>query len=453
MAAVARRLRRALLLPAGAALAAYGAGVALELRPSTIAVLLGFSSAAAGLLIARRAERRFLDPLDALCRRVEEGTGLSQLERPATDDLVPLARGVQRLAGRCEEQLDTLEAERDHLRRLLERMSEGVLVVGTDGRAALVNGAFRRLFQVRGEPLGRAPLELVRLPELARVVERALGGSGEESFEVEVELADRRTLVLAGAALGRDEGALVVVRDTTAFTRLARMRREFVANVSHELKTPLAAIRGYVETLRDGALDDRPTAERFLSRVLAQCRRLQALLDDLLTLSRLESVETPLAMARVDLEAVAGRALDLVSELAREKDVRFVVEAADPPPVLGHAESLERLLVNLLDNGVKYNQPGGTVRLRLGRDLEGAKIEVEDTGIGIPTDALPRLFERFYRVDKGRSRDEGGTGLGLAIVKHIVSAHGGRVEVESREGVGSTFRVVLPAAKGPSAGG
>ncbi len=446
MAAVARRLRRALLLPAGAALAAYGTGLALGLAPLATAVLLTFVTAGAGLLVARRFDRRFLSPLGALTRQIQLGMELRQLEMPETDDLVPLARGAQQLASRSAERRETLEAERDHLRRLLERMSEGVLVVGADGRAALVNGAFRRIFNVRGEPVGRAPLELVRLPELARVVERALTDSGEDSFEVEVELPGRRTLVLAGAALGRDEGALVVVRDTSAFTRLARMRREFVANVSHELKTPLAAIRGYVETLRDGALDDRPTAERFLVRVLAQCRRLQALLDDLLTLSRLESVEAPLPMARVDLEAVAGRSLDLVSEVAREKDVRFVVEASDPPPVLGHAESLERLLVNLLDNGVKYNRPGGTVRLRLGRDADGASIEVEDTGIGIPTDALPRLFERFYRVDKGRSREEGGTGLGLAIVKHIVQAHGGRVEVESREGVGSTFRVVLPAA-------
>jgi two-component system phosphate regulon sensor histidine kinase PhoR len=213
------------------------------------------------------------------------------------------------------------------------------------------------------------------------------------------------------------------------------MRRDFVANVSHELKTPLAAIRGYAETLRDGALREEETARRFTDRLLWQCRRLQVLLDDLLTLSRLESVGPALEREPVDLAALAQRALEVLAAAAREKPL---------PRLPGDANGIERLLLNLLDNAIKYNRPGGEVLLRLARRGGYAVVEVGDTGIGIPPESLGRIFERFYRVDKGRAREEGGSGLGLAIVKHLAQSHGGRVEVESRVGRGTTFRVYLP---------
>jgi two-component system phosphate regulon sensor histidine kinase PhoR len=242
---------------------------------------------------------------------------------------------------------------------------------------------------------------------------------------------------------------VVVARDTTELARLMEMRRDFVANVSHELKTPLSAIRGYAETLRDGALAEPATAARFTERILRQCRRLQALLDDLLTLSRLESLERTPPHEPVDLAAIVHRAVDLMSSAAGEKQVALsLAEPGGPrpplPPVLGDAEGLERLVVNLLDNAVKYNRPGGEVAVRLAEEDGRALLEVADTGIGIPQEALLRIFERFYRVDKGRAREEGGTGLGLAIVKHVVQAHGGEIEVASRMGKGSTFRVHLP---------
>jgi two-component system phosphate regulon sensor histidine kinase PhoR len=248
---------------------------------------------------------------------------------------------------------------------------------------------------------------------------------------------------------------VVVARDTTETTRLSQMRRDFVANVSHELKTPLSAIRGYAETLRDGALAEPDTAARFTARILDQCRRLQELLDDLLTLSRLESVEVPLEARPVDLARLADQCLETISPYARERGVALVraPSAGGLPPVTGDRGALERLLLNLLENAVKYNREGGEVRLRVGLESGGdggggerLVVEVADTGIGIPQAALPRIFERFYRVDKGRARGEGGTGLGLAIVKHVAQAHGGRVEVDSRHRHGSTFRVFLPPA-------
>jgi len=370
------------------------------------------------------------------------------LERRFARRLAPLAAEARRLAEESDRQTAAARGERDLLGSILAAMADGVLVVGADGRALLANAAFRRLFEVHGEVAGRALLELVRQPELAGLVAETLATGAAQAGEMALRGPERRTFALAGAPLpegaGADVGAVLVARDTTDSTRLAEMRRDFVANVSHELKTPLAAIRGYAETLRDGALAEPETARRFTGRILEQSRRLEALLADLLTLSRLESVGPPLEPQAVDLEELARGALELVARQAEERGVRLALESVPLPPVPGDADALERLLSNLLDNAIKYNRPDGTVTLALARDGERALVEVRDTGIGIPAEAVPRLFERFYRVDKGRAREEGGTGLGLAIVKHVAQSHGAQVEVESRPGQGSTFRVRLP---------
>jgi len=434
-------------------------------------------------LLSLWLDRRLLAPLARLVdgsAALAAGRRQEPLAPPAQDDLAELATAVNRLAGSAAARVAAVAAERDHLQGILASMSEGVLVVDGDGRAVLANPAFRRLFALApGQVAGRRPRELSRRPELAEVVAEALAGGEARREDVEIEAGGaagegRRTLSLAGAALaggavagaafaeGRagqaGAGAVVVARDTTAIARLARVRSDFVANVSHELKTPLSAIRGFSETLRDGALDEPATARRFLDRILDQCRRLQLLLDDLLTLSRLESPEAPLERRPVDLARLVERAVETVSPRAAERRVDVAVEAAaELPPLDGDPDSLERLVANLLDNAIKYNRPGGlvTVRLEPATAAAGAgevALTVADTGIGIPAAARDRIFERFYRVDPSRSRDEGGTGLGLAIVKHVAQAHGGRVEVDSRPGHGSTFRVHLPAAL-PAAGG
>jgi two-component system phosphate regulon sensor histidine kinase PhoR len=349
--------------------------------------------------------------------------------------------------------------ERDQLQQILASMSEGVLVVGPDGRALMINPAFYRLFDLAGDFTGRPVLEIIRHPGFARLIEATLRQGEPQSAQIELAAPERRTLLLAsspitlgaGAAggIGDHLGAVVATRDTTDLTRVADMRRDFVANVSHELKTPLAAIRGYAETLRDGALDEPATARRFTERIVSQCRRLQELLEDLLTLSRLEGVAPALEREPVALGAVVHRAVELISAVAREKRVEIAVEIGEEPlpPVLGDPDGLERLVLNLLDNAIKYNRPDGHITIRLSRSDGEAVLEVTDSGIGIPPESIPRLFERFYRVDKGRAREEGGTGLGLAIVKHVAQTHGGQVEVESRAGQGSTFRVRLPLGR------
>jgi two-component system phosphate regulon sensor histidine kinase PhoR len=392
---------------------------------------------------------RIFRPLSAVvagAHRVAAGDLAHRVAVPDEPEVATLAAALNRLASRVEEQLAAAAAERDHLQAILAGMSEGVLVTGPDGRAGLANPAFRRLFGFTGEIIGRTPLEISRQPVLDRLVRDTAARGEAGTATIELDSPERRTIALTSAPLSAGRGVVVVARDVSPLIRLAEMRRDFVANVSHELKTPLAAIRGYAETLHDGALADPATSPRFVERILSQCRRLQALLDDLLTLSRLEGVREPAEREPVDLGELARRTLEIVASSARERGVALEIAAGSIPPLLGSADGLERLLLNLLDNAVKYNRPGGRVTVRLAQRGGEAAIEVADTGIGIPPDSLPRLFERFYRVDKSRSRDEGGTGLGLAIVKHVAQTHGGRVEVESEPGKGTTFRVILPLA-------
>lgn len=389
---------------------------------------------------------RPLSRLIVAADRLRQGDYEVEIPVPDEGELATLGRALGRIAGQAKAQIAALGAERDHLRSTVGSMAEGVLVTDAKGRVEMVNPAFRRLFGLREEAQGRSLLELVRLPELADLADRTLAAGAGGALQLVLHEPVERTLDCTSTPLAGGLGAVVVARDVTESERLHEMRRDFVANVSHELKTPLAAIRGYAETLADGAVDDPPTALRFSQRILEQCRRLGALLEDLLTLSRLEGTEALAAREPVDLRETAVEAIELLRPSAEQRGVELALEPGPSPRVAGDPEGLLRLAANLIDNAIKYNRPRGGVRVRLGEDAESATFAVEDTGIGIPPASLPRIFERFYRVDKGRSRDEGGTGLGLAIVKHVAQAHGGRVEVESRLGEGSRFRVVLPRA-------
>jgi two-component system phosphate regulon sensor histidine kinase PhoR len=428
----------------------------LQALQGRLAAALALAALAAGLAILVTSlwlDRRLFQPLSRLiadARDIAAGRA-SRVHVPDEDELAALAVALNRLAATAEEQFEVVRKERDQLQQILASMSEGVLVVGPDSRALMINPAFYRLFDLAGDLVGRPVLEIMRHPGFARLIDDTLRQGEPQSAQIELATPERRTLLLASSpiTLGGHHGAVVATRDTTALTRIADMRKDFVANVSHELKTPLAAIRGFAETLRDGALDEPATARRFTERIVSQCRRLQELLEDLLTLSRLEGVAPALEREPVALAAVVHRAVELIAAVAREKRVEIVIETGEEPlpPVLGDPDGLERLVLNLLDNAIKYNRPDGRVTLRLSRSDGEAVFEVTDTGIGIPPEAIPRLFERFYRVDKGRAREEGGTGLGLAIVKHVAQTHGGQVEVESRAGQGSTFRVRLPLGR------
>jgi two-component system phosphate regulon sensor histidine kinase PhoR len=366
------------------------------------------------------------------------------------DDLGDLARSLQRMAPRIRELVETLKLENARREAILSSMVEGVLAVDKDLRVTFCNHSFARAVGARipvhpGMPL----LELVRDPGLREIM-RGVLASGERT-ETRLTLpaaADHTFEVLAGPLAGPStRGALALLHDVTELERLERVRKDFVANVSHELRTPLAAIRGYAETLLSGALQDEENNRKFVEIIEAQATRLSNIAADLLTISELESAggNAPQPLP-VSIRAVVESAMRTVESAAKLRGVHIHRGAIEDLKVLGSELRLEQVLVNLLDNAVKFNRPNGDVTLTV-RALEGkVRITICDTGIGIPSEDLPRVFERFYRVDKARSRAMGGTGLGLSIVRHLIEQMDGAVEVESRLGEGSEFKITLPAA-------
>ena len=389
-----------------------------------------------------RSAPQLLEAADQL----EKGDFSHRVDVTHQDELGRLARFLNKVAERAERQIGDLESERGLLLSVVSSMREGVLVTNAQGFTQMANPAFCRIFGVSGEWQERSPLELTRQPQLEELIVETLASGREQIAELELDTLGARHVAVATSRLSDGAGAVVVARDVTDLVQLTRMRRDFVANVSHELKTPLTAIRGFAETLRDGAVEDPQTALRFLDRILQQSARLQALLEDLLTLSRLESLEGKKEADAVSLDRLLEDCLEPIAPQIQEKEIRLEIATEAHPIVLGDREALERLVINLLDNAVKYNRTGGSVTARLALENGDALLEVVDSGIGIPAGSLNRVFERFYRVDKGRSREEGGTGLGLAIVKHVAQLHGGRVEVTSELGKGSRFRVCIPVA-------
>ena len=327
---------------------------------------------------------------------------------------------------------------------------EAIALTDRAGNVLETNPAFDRLFRADGvgadlsTVTGHRELELLLGDTLAR------GGMRQLELDESVESGGGRMisrhLIVSCQALDDGSGAIFTARDITDSMLLGQIRRDLVANVSHEIKTPLTAIRGFAETLRDGALAEPDTAIRFTDRILQQCDRLQALLADLLTLSRLERSEKPAERHAVHLADVVSEAVETLHTSALERQVELTAHIDSDPVLEGDAEALSELCLNLVDNAIKYNEDGGRVDARLAERDGEILLEIADTGRGIPEAALGRIFERFYRVDRGRSRKEGGTGLGLAIAKHAAELHGGRIEVESTLGRGSTFRVFLPAA-------
>jgi two-component system phosphate regulon sensor histidine kinase PhoR len=300
--------------------------------------------------------------------------------------------------------------------------------------------------------VGRPIQEVVRNADLERVLTAVLEGKAPVEGEVTLRLEADRFFQVRGAPLrdadGREIGALVVLHDVTRLARLETMRRDFVANVSHELKTPITSIQGFIETLREGAVNDPAKAAQFLEILARQADRLNALIEDLLSLSRIEreSEARRIERQRTNLRDVIEAAAADCSPRANERGITVRIGAPDALWADVDARMIEQAVANLLDNAIKFSPPGSAVEVEAETDGKECRIRVRDRGCGIAPEHLDRIFERFYRVDKGRSRDLGGTGLGLAIVKHIAQAHGGRVSVESVPGQGSTFTLHLPTA-------
>lgn len=331
------------------------------------------------------------------------------------------------------------------LRAVVDGMSEGLWITDPDGRVIQYNNALKEMLYAGTELVGKTALQVVRSQELSSAVMRACREGQTTKLELTVEGVRPRTLNVQVSPLGRDlQGSAAVFQDVTELQRLEKVRKDFVANVSHELRTPITAIRGYAETLKAGALADQSNAPKMVDIIHRQSERLSELVEDLLELSRIDAKQIQLAKVPIDLEQAAHRASEAVRPKAEGKNIAIEIAVPEDLVAIADARALEQVLLNLLDNAVKYTGHGGRVKVtgkRRGNDVE---IAVRDTGAGIEPRHLPRVFERFYRVDKGRSRELGGTGLGLSIVKNLVNLMQGEVWVESTPGEGSTFFVELP---------
>ena len=359
-----------------------------------------------------------------------------------------LARDIETMASTLGERVQAAREEKKRLFAILESMTEGVLAVDTEHKVLFTNSALEKAFGLEKKSIeGRYFWEIFRDADINEMIERGLSRRvlarkehaallSESVFEIQVS-----PVSTAGEFLG----VVAVFRDITLLKEFERLRTEFVANVSHELKTPLTSILGFVETLKDGGIDDPENRMKFLQIIETQSKTLHTLIEDLLLLSRIESAKEPLRLREVDVEELFDKMRETFLPILKEKSIQL--QAVPPAKAIRlHVEpgSLERALSNLIDNALKYNQANGRVTLQAHDSAGSVTLEVRDTGIGIAPGDLPRIFERFYRADKSRSRESGGTGLGLSIAKHIVERHGGRIDVQSTPGKGSTFSIILP---------
>jgi two-component system, OmpR family, phosphate regulon sensor histidine kinase PhoR len=434
------------------------------------------------LLIAAlwaRGIARQLRRMIGFARSVSQGAMPGRLPVASRDELADLAAALNAMAADLKDTVQRLEAEGRRSRTIMESMGEGLLVLDAHGKISLLNPAAEKLLCLDARAaLGQTPLEVIRSHELDDLVRTAAAADAGTGAEITLVYPRRRTLAGTAVAMrdahGANQGTVVALRDVTQVKRLEEIRMEFVLNVSHELRTPLTAIRGYAETLLGGGLTDGENAKKFLEIIHRHSERLGRLLNDLLELSNIELQRTALHLRAVPCADAARQSTALLAPQAEAKSIRLVAAVSeDVPPVLADRDRLVQILVNLVDNAVKYTPHGGKVTVAARRLTAGTRgragageagpplpvvpaglsdaveFSVTDTGIGIPEKDLPRLTERFYRVDKARSREMGGTGLGLAIVKHLVAAHNGTLSIESTLGEGTQVRVLLPAAPTP----
>jgi two-component system phosphate regulon sensor histidine kinase PhoR len=409
------------------------------------------------LLIAGILSILFLRSTSARIRRLKEfadraaAGDFAPIEKDhIRDELADLALALGGTVAQMGQTIHTLTDERNRSTAILASMVEGVAVVAGDERILYCNRAFEQILELpEGTSQGKKLVEVLRQTELVTAVRQVLPGGEEVTGEVEVGTVRPRNFSMTAApvqAAGANS-AVLVLHDITELRRLERVRRDFVANVSHEFKTPLTAIQGFAETLLGGALDDKANRTHFVEIIREHARRLARLTDDLLKLSRIEAGRLELEMRPIRVEALVNGCVETARFKAEAKGLRINVHLPEGiPPVRGDGAQLGEVLQNLLDNALQYTPSGGQIDVSASANGEGITFTVADTGIGIPESELERIFERFYRVDAARSREAGGTGLGLAIARHIVEAHGGRIWVESAVGQGSRFHFRIASA-------
>ncbi|NBW85655.1 MAG: PAS domain-containing protein [Planctomycetia bacterium] len=419
-------------------------------------LLGGAAAIAAGYALARQAARPVLELRDSAAR-LAAGDFAAPIPSTELAELADLSEAFTVLREQLVERGLTIGRQGTQQEAVLGSMIEGVLAIDARQRIVGLNRAAADLLGIALDGSIRRPLQdVVRNPDLRRFALKAIDCREPVEDDLVLRGPRDRTIRLRGTALrdvSGEGGAVIVLNDITDVQRLEHVRRDFVANVSHELKTPVASIKGFVETLLDGAADDPADNRRFLGIIFRQADRLAAIIEDLLALSRIEQREGAgnLPVEPTHVAAVFAAAIADCDVRAAERSISLETDCPEPLQADVNAPLLEQAIINLIDNAIKYSDPGRTVRLSAesaaGNGSEELVVRVRDQGCGIDAEHLPRLFERFYRVDKARSRKLGGTGLGLSIVKHIVQAHGGRIDVESEPGVGSAFTIRMPLHK------
>ena len=392
---------------------------------------------------------RLLREIGAWARSFADGDFSRRISLSARDEMEELADSLNSMSRQIQARMEESIADKSRLEAVFLSMFDGVMVIDQSGGIVLMNQSLKEFLQVDSTVTGKKPLEVIRNIDIQELAQRVLTSHSRlESREITLLLPEERVLLAHATPVlraGAVDGAVLVFHDITELRRLEKVRQDFVANVSHELRTPVSTIRGYAETLLEGALEDKAHAREFLRIIYDDAGRLTKLINDLLDLSRIESGKMKLALEECSLEAVVDKVLTGMDKEARKNSVTLKKEV---PPRLSKIRideaAIAQVLLNLVENAVKYNNAGGGVTIGARETPRSIEVSVSDTGIGIPQEDIPRIFERFYRVDKARSRDLGGTGLGLSIVKHIIQSHHGEVFVESRLDGGSTFRFTLP---------
>jgi two-component system, OmpR family, phosphate regulon sensor histidine kinase PhoR len=386
-----------------------------------------------------RAVRRLVD----YARQMVDGNRNHRIEVSSSDEFGWLAGSLNHLSEQIEQQLATIRTERDQFSAVLEGMGEAVLSLDDEGRITQINRAGIMLLGLHGAPIGQRLLDTVRSPLLRKLINQT--EHKDKTIELDLSTPKPRRL-LAHTTRPSGGGVVVVLLDVTELRRLETMRRDFVANVSHELRTPISIILAGAETLQDGAIDDPDTAGRFLNSIMKNAGRLSNLISDLLDLSRMEDDKYGFEITRLSTEKSLKRTAAALESAALEKNISVTLDTSCKADFKADAKAIDQVLFNYLDNAIKYTPKGGKVVMQATQKDHEVLIEVIDNGPGIAKDHRSRLFERFYRVDKGRSREMGGTGLGLAIAKHLVTAMNGKVGMRQAKGDGSVFWVSLPGA-------
>ncbi|WP_342388467.1 two-component system histidine kinase PnpS [Salinicoccus bachuensis] len=416
----------------------------------SLALGLMFVIAAIASTMLARSITRPIDSIMDVTSRLRRNDYSSRVNTEPKGEIGDLSRSINALAASLQRQMKEIEENEQQLTSIISNMVSGVMLINQDGTVALMNSAMERFLSqhkdnIIGQPYEKVGERFALSPHIRTVFESNEKVHEEvHSYYPQERIMDAHLAPYYGQGW-QQRGVIIVLHDITDIRRLEKMRSDFVANVSHELKTPVTSVRGFSETLMSGEVTDEETTQQFLKIIHDESQRLDRLIKDLLNLSKIEKKEMPLNLETINMTALVHEVSVTLQGVIEEKKTRLLLP--DPSKDLhlqGDEDRLRQIILNLVGNGINYTAEGGTVKVSLKENVDKVRLIIQDDGIGIPEESLPRIFERFYRVDRARSRHSGGTGLGLAIVKHLIESHHGRIEVESREGEGTTFTVTLP---------